>query len=460
MRDDTAHGKVQAVYGENGKAGLPMEGTPLTADADGKLVPMPSYRTDIGKGTWYHAGYHLSTTIATPAAYAPLPFAFAALTWSGGIITLLAGLVVTFYCSCILAGLNEWNGIRYYRYRDLSASILGRKGWWATLIMQQIASIGNNLSIQIVAGISAKAIAKTYAPDSTDGKTLQEFIIYFGLAELCLSQLPDVHSLRFLNGIATFCTLGFTLIATALSITNGRDEDRSQVSYSLAGDKTFQVFAVLSALGTIAFSFGDTVLPEIQATCKDPPIKTMRKGIFLAYSLIGATYFMLAIAGYWAFGNSVQPFLLNSLSHPTWAVTLANLFAIIQVLGCYQIYCRPTYEPLELRFMRKDEKPFSMYNALTRLAITTTYVVIVTTIACMVPFFGDFVALCGSIGFTPIDFLLPCILWNVAKKPGWIQWSINWIIIIVYSAVGIVGAVGAIYFIQDHAQTYSVFANL
>ncbi len=52
MRDDTAHGKVQAVYGENGKAGLPMEGTPLTADADGKLVPMPSYRTDIGKGTW------------------------------------------------------------------------------------------------------------------------------------------------------------------------------------------------------------------------------------------------------------------------------------------------------------------------------------------------------------------------------------------------------------------------
>lgn len=34
---------------------------------------------------------------------------------------------------------------------------------------------------------------------------------------------------------------------------------------------------------------------------QDPPIKSMRKGIFLAYSLIGATYFMLAIAGYWAF---------------------------------------------------------------------------------------------------------------------------------------------------------------
>jgi len=52
MRDDTAHGKAIAIHGENGKAGLPMEGTPLTADADGKLTPMPSYRTDIGKGAW------------------------------------------------------------------------------------------------------------------------------------------------------------------------------------------------------------------------------------------------------------------------------------------------------------------------------------------------------------------------------------------------------------------------
>lgn len=47
---------------------------------------------------------------------------------------------------CMQAGLNEWNGIRYYRYRDLSASIYGRPGFWATVIMQQIASIGNNIS--------------------------------------------------------------------------------------------------------------------------------------------------------------------------------------------------------------------------------------------------------------------------------------------------------------------------
>lgn len=37
-----------------------------------------------GKGTWKHAGFHVATTIATPAAYAPLPFALASLGWPLG----------------------------------------------------------------------------------------------------------------------------------------------------------------------------------------------------------------------------------------------------------------------------------------------------------------------------------------------------------------------------------------
>ena len=38
----------------------------------------------IGKGTWKHAAFHVATTIATPAAYAPLPFALASLGWPLG----------------------------------------------------------------------------------------------------------------------------------------------------------------------------------------------------------------------------------------------------------------------------------------------------------------------------------------------------------------------------------------
>ena len=41
-----------------------------------------------GRGTWKHAAFHVATTIATPAAYAPLPFALASLGWPFGIHSL------------------------------------------------------------------------------------------------------------------------------------------------------------------------------------------------------------------------------------------------------------------------------------------------------------------------------------------------------------------------------------
>lgn len=75
----------------------------------------------------------------------------------------------------------------------------------------------------------------------------------------------------------------------------------------------------------------------LQATIKEPAITNMRKGIGMAYTLISSTYLTVAIAGYWAFGNGVQAYLINSLSTPTWPVTIANLAAIVQITGCYQV---------------------------------------------------------------------------------------------------------------------------
>ena len=43
----------------------------------------------------------------------------------------------------------------------------------------------------------------------------------FGALQLILSQLPDIHSLRYLNILATFCTVGFTAVVVAMCIHNG-----------------------------------------------------------------------------------------------------------------------------------------------------------------------------------------------------------------------------------------------
>eukprot|EP00879_Flechtneria_rotunda_P027815 GHRR01029817.1.p1 GENE.GHRR01029817.1~~GHRR01029817.1.p1 ORF type:complete len:318 (+),score=90.78 GHRR01029817.1:170-1123(+) len=286
-------------------------------------------------GNWYHAGYHLATTIATPAAYAPLPWAFAMLTWPGGLIAFLIGVAVTWYNSILLASLHEYGGVRHTRYKDLAGAILGKWGVWSTVFFQQVASLGNNITIQIVAGQAAKAIYKSYLPDGP--MTLQQFIIIFAALQLLLSQLPNIHSLRQLNLLSTCASLSFATVTTALSIVSGKELDRSTVTYGLEGDYNLVLMSAFAALGTIAFSFGDTVLPEVQATVKAPSQRNMYKGISLAYSIIAVTYLAVAITGYWAFGYAVNPFVVYSFAGPQWAVTLALVLAITQIVGCYQV---------------------------------------------------------------------------------------------------------------------------
>lgn len=52
--------------------------------------------------------------------------------------------------------------------------------------------------------------------------TLQHFIIFFGAFELVLSQLPDIHSLRWVNALCTFSTIGFAATTIGVTIYDGR----------------------------------------------------------------------------------------------------------------------------------------------------------------------------------------------------------------------------------------------
>lgn len=64
-----------------------------------------------------------------------------------------------------------------------------------------------------------QSIYTLYQPSTN--LTLQEFIIMFGALQLILSQLPNIHTLRHVNILATFCTIGFSATVVGLCIHNG-----------------------------------------------------------------------------------------------------------------------------------------------------------------------------------------------------------------------------------------------
>lgn len=417
-----------------------------------------------GKGTWKHAAFHVATTIATPAAYAPLPFALASLGWPIGVCCLVGGTLTTWYSSMLISSLWGWNGEKQTTYRMLAKSIFGSWGYWLTTFFQQIASLGNNIAIHIAAGSSLKAIYKYYHRDGT--LTLQIFITIFGVFELLLSQLPDIHSLRWVNALCTVSTIGFAGTTIGVTIYNGTKIDRRLIDYGLQGSSSSKIFKAFNALGTIAFSFGDAMLPEIQSTIKEPTKRNMYKGVSAAYGIIILSYWQLAFSGYWAFGSEVEPYILASLTIPEWTIVMANIFAVIQIAGCFQIYCRPTYAYIEEIILFKDRSHFHVRNLVMRLILTLGYMILITVIAAAMPFFVDFVSICGAVGFTPLDFVFPALAFLKAgkfpKRKG-LRVSIQIINITIaacFSVVAILGCIGSVRSIIKDVNTYKFFYDM
>ncbi|KAL3828016.1 hypothetical protein ACJIZ3_016818 [Penstemon smallii] len=441
------------------------ESSEINNDEASEVVEIAQSSSNEPRGTWRHAAFHVATTIATPAAYAPLPFAVASLGWALGVTSLVAGTLVTWYSSLLIASLWRWDGKKHTTYRHLAKSIYGPWGYWSIAFFQQVAALGNNIAIQIAAGSSLKAVYKYYHPNGT--LTLQHFIVFFGAFELMLSQLPDIHSLRWVNALCTLSTIGFAGTTIGVTIYNGKKANRDLISYGLQGSSSAKVFSAFNALGVIAFSFGDAMLPEIQSTVRTPAKRNTYKGVSAAYSIIVSTYWQLAFLGYWAFGSEVEPYIVASLTTPKWTVVMANLFAVIQISGCFQIYCRPTYAYFEGRMpLGKPNDSFRVRSYIFRLFYTLIYIGIITLVASAMPFFGDFVSICGAIGFTPLDFVFPVLAHMKAGKiPKNTKFRLpvlilNTAIASWYSIVAILGCLGAIRIILQDIKTYNFFHDM
>ncbi|XP_062226587.1 GABA transporter 1-like [Phragmites australis] len=421
------------------------------------------------KGSWLHCGYHLTSSIVAPPLLS-LPFAFAALGWSAGIICLVIGAAVTFYSYNLISRVLEHHaqqGRRQLRFRDMATDILG-PGWGRYCIgpIQFLVCFGAVVASTLLAGQSMKAIYLIANPGGTI--KLYVFVVIFGVFMLMLAQLPSFHSLRHVNLISLMLCLAYSFSAVAACIYLGTSDRAPPKDYSITGDTSNRVFGVFNAIAVIATTYGNGIIPEIQATVAAPVTGKMFKGLCLCYAVVVTTFFSVAISGYWAFGNQAQGILLSNFMVggkaiiPEWLLVITELFTLLQLSAVAVVYLQPTNEVLEGFFSDTKEGQYAARNVVPRLVSRTVAVAFATTIAAMVPFFGDMNALIGAFGFMPLDFAVPAMFYNVTFKPskkGIVFW-LNTTIAVVFSALAVIASVAAVRQIALDANTYKVFANV
>ncbi|KAL8480943.1 hypothetical protein ACS0TY_026897 [Phlomoides rotata] len=442
----------------------------------GKAPPPAAAQLDAGaqfvlksRGSWIHCGYHLTTSIVAPALLS-LPFAFASLGWATGVMSLVIGATVSFYAYNLLSLVLEHNahlGHRHLRFRDLANHILGPKwGKYYVGPIQFMVCYGAVVGCTLLGGQCMKAIYLLSKPDGN--MKLYEFIIIFGGLMLILAEIPSFHSLRHINLISLLLCLTYSACATAASIYIGNSSKGPRKDYSLSSNNQTRIFGIFNALAIIATTFGNGIIPEIQATVAAPVTGKMFKGLCICYTVVTATFFSVSISGYWAFGNKAEGLILtNFVSHGKALVSesfilITNAITILQLSAVAVVYLQPTNEALERTFADVKSGQFSARNLVPRLISRSLSVVVATTIAAMLPFFGDINAMIGAFGFLPLDFVLPFVFYNLTFKPskrGLIFW-LNTTIAVVFSVLGAIAAVAAVRQISLDAKTYRLFANV
>ncbi|KAI3706456.1 hypothetical protein L6452_24210 [Arctium lappa] len=312
-----------------------------------------------------------------------------------------------------------------------------------------------------------QAIYVLWNPNGT--MKLYEFVITFGVLMLILAQVPSFHSLRHINLISLLLCLLYSSSATAASIYIGTSSKGPHKDYSLSSNDETRIFGIFNAMAIVATTFGNGIIPEIQATLAPPVKGKMFKGLCVCYAVVTVTFFSVGISGYWAFGNEAAGLILsNFLDHdgnplvPRWFIVMINIFTILQLSAVAVVYLQPTNEVLEKTFADPTSGEFSARNVIPRVISRSISVILATTIAAMLPFFGDINAMIGAFGFLPLDFVLPMVLFNLTFKPSkrnpvfWLNSSIA----VVFSAVSVTATVAAVRQISLDAKTYKLFANV
>ncbi|KAL5226267.1 hypothetical protein ABZP36_014532 [Zizania latifolia] len=421
------------------------------------------------KGSWLHCGYHLTTSIVGPPLLS-LPFAFASLGWAAGLTCLVIGAAVTFYSYNLISLVLEHHaqqGRRQLRFRDMARDILG-PGWSRYYIgpIQFLVCFGAVIACTLLAGQSMKAIYLIANPGGTI--KLYVFVLIFGVFMTTLAQMPSFHSLRHVNLISLVLCLAYSFCAVAGCIYLGTSDRTARRDYSITGNTHHRVFGVFNAIAVIATTYGNGIIPEIQATVAAPVTGKMFKGLCLCYAVVVTTFFSVAISGYWAFGNQAQGTLLSNFMVdgraiiPEWLLLITELFTLLQLSAVAVVYLQPTNEVLEGLLSDPKAGQYAARNVVPRLLSRTVAVAFGTTIAAMVPFFGDMNALIGAFGVLPLDFAVPAVFYNLTFKPskkGVVFW-LNTTIAVVFSALAVVASVAAVRQIILDANSYKLFANV
>ncbi|CAN0878786.1 Lysine histidine transporter-like 8 [Linum grandiflorum] len=298
---------------------------------------------------------------------------------------------------------------------------------------------GTCTALIIIGGSTSKLLFQTICGATCSANqhapTTVEWYLIFTFAAALLSQLPNLNSIAGVSLVGSITAIGYCTLIWAISVAEGRVPGVSYNPVS-SGTDLERAFAVLNALGIVAFAFrGHNLVLEIQATMpsseKHPSTVPMWKGVKVAYTLIATCLFPLAIGGYWAYGQLIPAggmltalFAFHGQDTSRFILGLTSFFVVVNALSSFQLYAMPIFDQMESSVVTKTKKACPRW---LRSGLRVFFAFVCFFIAVAIPFLGSVAGLIGGISL-PVTLAYPCFMWLKVKKPARYSsmWVVNW----------------------------------
>ncbi|XP_048493185.2 amino acid permease 6 [Beta vulgaris subsp. vulgaris] len=401
------------------------------------------------------ASAHIITAVIGSGVLS-LAWAVAQMGWIVGPVVLLIFSFVTWFASTLQADCyrNPVTGKRHYTYREAVRSILGGRKYKLCALAQYSNFVGVSIGYTITASISMAAVKRAicfhyHGHEAGCHTQNNPYIIIFGVLQIILSQLPNFHKLSWLSIVSAAMSFGYSFIGIGLAVAKvatGSKPRTSLTGVEVGRDVTGsqKTWNIMTAMGNMAFAYAfSMVLIEIQDTLKPNPPENvvMKKAISFGVWITTFFYMLCGVVGYAAFGNDAPGNFLTGFGfyEPYWLVALANVFIAVHLVGAYQVFVQPLFNFVETQCSTAwpenkfitEEYPVKLpfygvyhFNFL-RVGWRTIYVIIVTIIAMIFPFFNDIVGLMGAFSFWPLTIYFPIQMYIAQGKVR--KYSSSWI---------------------------------
>ncbi|WVZ07001.1 hypothetical protein V8G54_020347 [Vigna mungo] len=436
-----------------GRGDIELETNKVYDHDDVADVEVPSTAHQISSDSWFQVGFILTTGINSAYVLGYSGTVMVPLGWTGGVVGLVLATIISLYANALIAHLHEYGGQRHIRYRDLAGFIYGKKTYSLTWALQYINLFMINTGYIILAGSALKA---TYVLLRDDGLLKLPYCI--AIAGLVCAMfaicIPHLSALGIWLGFSTIFSLIYIIISFLLSLKDGLQSPPRD--YNLLGDGFSKVFTIIGASANLVFAFNTGMLPEIQATIRQPVVKNMMNALYFQFTVGVLPLYLVTFTGYWAYGSSTSVYLLNSVNGPVWVKALANITAFLQ-----SIFASPMYEFLDTKYGIKGSA-LNVKNMSFRIVVRGGYLAFNTFVSAFLPFLGDFMSLTGAISTFPLTFILANHMYLKAKKDKLTssQKLWHWLNIGFFSIMSIAATIAAIRLISVDSKTYHVFADL